>query len=131
MSATRAALLGVLVYCIVITVWVARQGLLPSIIANNKHHGRQERIAIIGAGIGGASAALQIHMLTRNLPAQDVTIFEREAVVGGRIKSAYLHPGEGMPKIIEEGATHFFEDDWCVRNAMLEVGLRPSIEFWK
>jgi hypothetical protein len=89
-----------------------------------------ERIAIIGAGIGGASAAFNIHELNVNLPPQSVTIFESEFSVGGRVQSAYLYPLEGGLKTIEDGATHFFADDWCLVSAMQQVGLKPRDTSW-
>ena len=68
---------------------------------------QQERIAIVGAGIGGASAAFNIHQGNRNRAQQKVTIFERNLRVGGRVKSVHLYPPNGPLKMIEEGATQF------------------------
>ena len=85
----------------------------------------QKRIAIIGGGIGGASAAFNIHKQNRNLPPQQVTIFEKEFSVGGRIQSIYLYPNTGGLKVVEDGAMHFSSDDWCLMSAMQDVGLKP------
>ncbi len=84
-----------------------------------------QSIAIIGAGIGGASAAFHLHQLNINLPEQKITTFEKGPVVGGRIQSVYLYPLIGGRKIIEDGATHFYTDDRCLMKAMQAVGLKP------
>lgn len=85
--------------------------------------GQRERIAIVGAGIGGASAALNIHESNTNLPPQSITIFDDKFRVGGRIQSAYLYPLKGGQKTIEDGATYFSIDDWCMISATKQVGL--------
>lgn len=86
----------------------------------------QKHIAIIGAGIGGAATAFEFHESNRNRPPQKITIFERESDVGGRIQSIYLYPSEGRLKVVEDGATRFFTDDWCLTSAMQNVGLKPE-----
>lgn len=94
------------------------------------HHICQDReqIAIIGAGIGGASVAFDRHERGRNSPSGPrVTIFDREDEVGGRIKSRHLYPVEGRRKMIEQGATHFYAGDWCITSAMDNVGLKPTL----
>lgn len=108
------------------TLWQQLSPLLG--FSNHVQYQHHENIAIIGAGIGGASAAFSIHELGRNRPSPlKVTIFESREEVGGRIKSSYLYPGKGGKKWIEEGATHFYAGDWCVTSAMDEVGLKPVL----
>ena len=100
------------------------------LLAFPDHHQdqHQDHIAIIGAGIGGASVAFHLYERGRNLPStRRLTVFERESEVGGRIKSSYLYPGRGARKWIEEGATHFYAGDWCVASAMDDVGLKPVL----
>lgn len=88
--------------------------------------GNHERIAIIGAGIGGASAAFHIPERNRNDRQQEVTVFEREFNVGGRIQSPYLKQGTCVLRKLEDGATAFFENDWCITSAMHNVGLKTK-----
>jgi prenylcysteine oxidase / farnesylcysteine lyase len=82
------------------------------------------RVAIIGAGIAGASAAFRLHELTRLFPSLNITIYKSEAGVGGRVKS--ISPPENRRAVVEAGATHFFRDDWCIITAMNNVGLKEK-----
>ncbi|KAL1967555.1 hypothetical protein VTN77DRAFT_3070 [Rasamsonia byssochlamydoides] len=81
------------------------------------------RVAIVGAGIAGASAAFRLRELTRSFPSVSITIYERESTVGGRVKSIF--PPES-DHVVEAGATHFFTDDWCIMTAMNDVGLKEN-----
>lgn len=82
------------------------------------------KVAIIGAGITGASSAHHLHQLTRLRQPLDITVFDSEDQVGGRIRSA--HPYNEPSYIVESGAAAFTEDDWCLKEAMREVGLKPA-----
>ena len=83
------------------------------------------KIAIIGAGITGASLAHHLHQLARLRQPLDITVFEADGQVGGRVRSAYVHnePAFG----VEVGAATFKEDDWCLINATQESGLKPVV----
>ena len=83
------------------------------------------KIAIIGAGITGASSAHHLHQLARLRQPLDITVFEADGQVGGHVRSAYVHnePAFG----VEVGAATFKEDDWCLINATQEVGLKPVV----
>ena len=81
------------------------------------------KVAIIGAGITGASSAHHLHQLTRLNQPLDMTVFDSEDQVGGRIRSAHVHDEPGYD--VESGAAAFTEDDWCMKEAMREVGLKP------
>ena len=81
------------------------------------------KVAIIGAGITGASSAHHLHQLTRLNQPLDITVFDSEDQVGGRIRSAHVHDEPGYD--VESGAAAFTEDDWCMKEAMREVGLKP------
>lgn len=92
---------------------------------------RPKKVAIIGAGVAGASAAYHLHDLTRLWIPVDITIYEREQLAGGRVRSAHVY---NQPlKDIETGAATFSEDDRCLIRAMDEVGLKkiPSPSFPK
>ncbi|KAL2044015.1 hypothetical protein N7G274_003536 [Stereocaulon virgatum] len=83
------------------------------------------KIAIIGAGIAGASSAHHLHEFARLHQPLDITVFEVDDQVGGRIRSAYVF---GEPCFdVEVGASAFREDDWCLNEAMQEVGLRRDV----
>lgn len=79
------------------------------------------RVAIVGAGIAGASTAFRLNELTKLSSSIDVTIYESEPSVGGRVKS--ISP-ENSPQVVEAGATHFSTQDWCVMAAMESAGLK-------
>ena len=81
------------------------------------------KVAIIGAGVTGASSAHHLHQLTRLNQPLDITVFDSEDQVGGRIRSAHIHNQPGYD--VESGAAAFTEDDWCLKEAMREVGLKP------
>ncbi|KAJ5182654.1 hypothetical protein N7492_000270 [Penicillium capsulatum] len=90
------------------------------------------RIAIVGAGIAGASAAYHLHELGGS-SSPSITIYEREQRVGGRIKS--IRPLENQAEAFEGGASRFSGDDWCVMEAMEALdlqtnSLRPSDRPW-
>jgi hypothetical protein len=77
------------------------------------------RVAIIGAGIAGASAAFHIHNESASNPFHGrpvaITIFESSASVGGKVHSVFP-PGQ-KEKPLELGASSFWQDDWCMMNA--------------
>lgn len=73
------------------------------------------RVAIVGAGITGASTAFRLQEITYPYSLYSVTIFERESSIGGRVKP--ISPSLHDHAVLEAGATHFFADDWCVVNA--------------
>ena len=45
---------------------------------------RHPRVAIVGAGIGGSSAAYFMH---EALPDAHIDVFEKDSAVGGRVQS--------------------------------------------
>ena len=81
------------------------------------------KAAIIGAAITGASSAHHLHQFTRLSQPLDITVFDSKDQVGGRIRSAHIHNELGYD--VESGAAAFTEDDWCLNEAMREVGLKP------
>lgn len=88
------------------------------------------RVAIIGAGIGGASAAYEMRQSSalepfgRNL---EITVFEADSRVGGRVKSVIAWDGAHDPEHVEAGASYFYDDDECIINAVNEAGLHRSL----
>ncbi|KAI1210058.1 uncharacterized protein F4807DRAFT_68902 [Annulohypoxylon truncatum] len=81
------------------------------------------RIAIVGAGITGASAAYHFNSEGTSTSIA-ITIFEKEAQVGGRIQSK---PYFGN-YVAEAGAPHFSDSDECLINAVDTLGLRKKPE---
>ncbi len=62
------------------------------------------RVAVIGGGIAGASAALYLREgHASDAGAMDVTVFEREAFVGGRVRSIHFAPGVASEAGAPEG----------------------------
>jgi len=78
-----------------------------------------KHVAIIGAGVAGASAAFRLNEFTGT--SLFITIYERESNVGGRVSSIRVHPN-GV-ELEEEGATNFYTDDWCLMTAVAYTGL--------
>lgn len=86
------------------------------------HKNGEFSVAIIGAGIAGASAAYHLH----NEPASGsfhgrpvaITIFESSDEVGGQVRTISPPGYEGRRFLpLELGASFFFEDDWCLMDA--------------
>lgn len=88
---------------------------------------RPFRIAIIGAGIAGASAAY--HLYDQYAHADlDVTIYEAKPQVGGRIKAATVYDGAYTSQQVETGVQSFYVDDECVQFLIDETGLRRKLQ---
>ena len=84
------------------------------------------KVAIIGAGIAGASAAY--HLCDQyGHAAFDITIYQADSQVGGRIKSAKVYHG-AYAQQVETGARSFFADDECIQSLIDETGLRRKLE---
>ena len=84
------------------------------------------KVAIIGAGIAGASAAY--HLCDQYAHAGfEITIYEGNSQVGGRIKSAKVYDG-AYGQQVETGARSFYADDECVQFLVDETGLRRKLE---
>lgn len=84
----------------------------------------QRHIAIIGAGVAGASTAFRLNELAGPSPFATVNIYESESNVGGRIQTIPRQPG--FHPALEDGATSFCTDDWCLMTAMRNVGLKEK-----
>jgi hypothetical protein len=78
------------------------------------------RIAIIGAGITGASAAYHLHLASPSNAS--ITIFESDSRVGGKVASLPI-PDTNNRTFFETGAPHFFTDDRCLVQAAEELDL--------
>jgi predicted NAD/FAD-binding protein len=75
-------------------------------------------IAVIGAGIGGCSAAYFAH---KYLPSSKVTVFEMENRIGGRV---FTYTGEKMS--IELGASFFNSNNKTIYGLVNEMGLKTK-----
>lgn len=78
---------------------------------------------------GRAKAAFDLYEQNPSGSRRKITVFEQEAKVGGRIRSTYGSPEDDLPRKIEEGASPFFADDWCLLSAMDHVGLKTTEQF--
>jgi hypothetical protein len=89
---------------------------------NNDYAQREDyRVAIIGAGIAGATAAHHVHKLNLTSQPTSITIFEQGDRVGGRIHS--FQPDTAFHRTLEAGATEFSSDDTCIISAAHDLGL--------
>lgn len=84
------------------------------------------KVAIIGAGIAGASAAYHLSDEYAHTDF-DITICQADSQVGGRIKSAKVYNG-AYGQQVETGAQSFYADDECVQSLIDEAGLRQKLE---
>lgn len=85
------------------------------------------KVAIIGAGIAGASAAYHLHDQYAHADL-DITIYQANPQVGGRIRSAKVYDGAYTFQQVETGAQSFYADDECVQSLINETGLRRKLE---
>eukprot|EP01088_Endostelium_zonatum_P003814 TRINITY_DN15002_c0_g1_i1.p1 TRINITY_DN15002_c0_g1~~TRINITY_DN15002_c0_g1_i1.p1 ORF type:complete len:462 (-),score=84.65 TRINITY_DN15002_c0_g1_i1:60-1445(-) len=76
------------------------------------------KVAIIGSGIGGASAAHWIH---KQFPSAEITVFERSSIVGGRIRSETFNN-----KTVELGASIIHTSNQHLRSFVQEFSLTES-----
>lgn len=84
------------------------------------------KVAIIGAGIAGASAAY--HLCDQYGHAGfEITIYEANSHVGGRVNSAKVYDG-AYGQQVETGARSFYADDECIQSLIDETGLRRKLE---
>ena len=108
-------------------------GLLSQVAFSVLQHGSQHsptspetpRIAIIGPGIAGASAAYHLHPVAP--PGTSITIFESSSRIGGRVRSLPILDTYNRT-FFETGASSFVRDDECLVQAMQELGLHLGIE---
>jgi len=94
--------------------------ILEKYVASNNISSRKQ-VAIIGAGIGGASVAHFIRNNFYDFNPVDITVFESTAIIGGRMKSVKYRG-----HTVELGAQYWSKDDWCMGHAMSEVGLKGT-----
>ena len=105
------------------------QSRLQSETPESDNTGGPRRIAIIGSGIAGSSAAYRLHDEYGSLIAFDITVYEASAQVGGRINSTFVdNKANGYAGFVEIGARTFSIDDLCIQVAIDEAGLRRKIE---
>lgn len=91
-------------------------------------YANSKRVAIIGAGIAGASAAYRLQERHQSGLALDITVYDAGSQVGGRVKSVKLYDGAYGSQHVEVGAPTFYSDDECLQTSMDEVGLRRKLE---
>ncbi|KAH7382088.1 hypothetical protein BKA64DRAFT_713325 [Cadophora sp. MPI-SDFR-AT-0126] len=85
------------------------------------HPTENKKVAVIGSGLAGATTAYYLHNFIREHQNVDITIFERESQIGGRIKSVKYR---GLT--IEVGAPSASTNDAFFLKAMKDVGLSPK-----
>ncbi|RPA99139.1 Prenylcysteine oxidase [Choiromyces venosus 120613-1] len=102
-------------------------------LQDHQHHNdgmpvqEAKRVAIIGAGSAGSSAAhylRRFHTNTTNAPPINITIYERNAYIGGRSTTVNAHGKASYP--IELGASIFVSMNENLVNAAKEFDLTVS-----
>lgn len=86
-----------------------------------------QRIAIIGSGITGSVAAYNLYESFRLKPGPqpEITVFERNAIFGGRITQAYALDNPNWP--VDTCAATFSLQDTCISQSLNDVGLQPQL----
>lgn len=69
----------------------------------------QTKIAIIGGGMAGISSAYYIHQFD---PSAEITIFEKEAQVGGNAQSITVKNKAGENVVLDIGPQYFTKGPW-------------------
>ena len=76
---------------------------------------RPKKIAIVGAGIAGVSAAYHLRNCCHRASIE-ITIHEANDRPGGRIRSVGVYDGQRTHQTVETGAKTFNKDDSCVQS---------------
>lgn len=69
----------------------------------------QKKVAIIGGGIAGVSAAHYIHQYDKDAR---ITVFEKETVLGGNAKTVEVTTNQGAKCLIDIGPQYFTPGPW-------------------
>ncbi|KAI0096947.1 hypothetical protein GGR51DRAFT_542111 [Nemania sp. FL0031] len=81
-------------------------------------------IAIVGAGVAGASTAYNLHRLSASSIEHSrklkITVYESSPIIGGQVRT--ISP-PGTENTLESGAPYFFPDDWCLSDTAQSLGL--------
>ena len=105
----------------------AKQVALPLPASKDDQAPEVPKVAIVGAGIAGASAAY--HLRDQYARAGlELTVYQANPQVGGRIKTAKVYDGTYTSQQVETGAQSFYTDDKCVQSLIDETGLRRKLE---
>jgi oxygen-dependent protoporphyrinogen oxidase len=87
---------------------------------------RQQRIAIVGGGIAGLTAAYELAKLTRDQESVDVTLYESSPRLGGIVETTR----EGG-FVIEGGPDGWVSEKPWARELAIELGLEDELIFSK
>ena len=119
--------LSVLVYTFSIFCFVIGEQIpLHSPLRTSERAPRSLKVAIVGAGIAGTSAAYHLRDKHPNADL-DITIYEADADIGGKIKSAAVYDGAFGSQRVETGAPSFYANDECVQFLIDNSGLRGKV----
>lgn len=69
----------------------------------------QKKIAVVGGGIAGVSATHYFHKYDKNL---QITVFEKEAQLGGNAQTVEVTTTDGRKCLIDAGPQYFTEGPW-------------------
>jgi isorenieratene synthase len=81
-----------------------------------------KKVAVIGGGLAGISSA--IYLSERNF---DVTIFEKESYLGGKIGSWPVSFDDGYTTNVEHGFHAFFRQYYNLRNLLMKIDAHKNL----
>jgi isorenieratene synthase len=81
-----------------------------------------KKVAVVGGGLAGVSAA--IYLAERNF---DVTIFERDSFLGGKVGSWTVNFQEGYKTNVEHGFHAFFRQYYNLRNLLKKIDVHKYL----
>lgn len=67
------------------------------------------RVAVVGGGMAGVAAA---HYIQASDPGAQVSLFEKEARLGGNARTVLVHNRKGQPVAVDAGPQYFTEGPW-------------------
>jgi predicted NAD/FAD-binding protein len=80
----------------------------------------QKKVAVIGGGIAGVSAAYYIHQYD---PQAEITLFEKEAILGGNAQTVEVTSNTGKKCLIDIGPQYFTKGPWDDYIAFLDEAI--------
>jgi len=89
--------------------FVLLQTLFLFVLPQLKAQKEETRIAIVGGGMAGVAAA---HFIREADPAASITLFEKEAVLGGNARTVNVQNRSGQQVAVDAGPQYFTEGPW-------------------
>lgn len=80
----------------------------------------QKKVAVIGGGIAGVAATYYIHQYD---PQAEITLFEKEAILGGNAQTVEVTSNTGKKCLIDIGPQYFTKGPWDDYIAFLDEAI--------